>query len=73
VENLKILEDRKGQVFEKGKDKFDLLCGVKSASGAVSQRACVFCGSRVVLYPITDALLHGIYGARFLPGRRLTA
>jgi len=64
VENLKILEDRKGQVFEKGKDKFDLLCGVKSASGAVSQRACVFCGSRVVLYPITDALhlVHGPIG-----------
>ncbi len=64
MENLKILEDRKGQVFEKGKDKFDLLCGVKSASGAVSQRACVFCGSRVVLYPITDALhlVHGPIG-----------
>ena len=64
MEKVKILESRKGQVFEKGKDKFDLLCGVKSASGAVSQRACVFCGSRVVLYPITDALhlVHGPIG-----------
>ncbi|EKD33808.1 MAG: hypothetical protein ACD_75C02588G0001, partial [uncultured bacterium] len=32
--------------------------------GAVSQRACVFCGSRVVLYPIADALhlVHGPIG-----------
>jgi nitrogenase molybdenum-cofactor synthesis protein NifE len=64
VENVKTLEERKGQIFEKGKDKFDLLCGVKSTAGAVSQRACVFCGSRVVLYPITDALhlVHGPIG-----------
>lgn len=64
MENTKILEDRRGQVFEKGKDAFDMLCGVKSTSGAVSQRACVFCGSRVVLYPITDALhlVHGPIG-----------
>jgi nitrogenase molybdenum-cofactor synthesis protein NifE len=33
-------------------------------AGAVSQRACVFCGSRVVLYPIADALhlVHGPVG-----------
>ena len=64
MDNQKILEARKGQVFEKGKDAFQLNCGVKSASGAVSQRACVFCGSRVVLYPITDALhlVHGPIG-----------
>ena len=36
----------------------------KSLAGAVSQRACVFCGSRVVLYPIADALhlVHGPIG-----------
>jgi nitrogenase molybdenum-cofactor synthesis protein NifE len=64
VENIKILEQRRGQVFEKGKDSYDMLCGVKSTAGAVSQRACVFCGSRVVLYPITDALhlVHGPIG-----------
>ncbi|MHB1015959.1 MAG: nitrogenase iron-molybdenum cofactor biosynthesis protein NifE, partial [Desulfurivibrionaceae bacterium] len=35
-----------------------------SLAGAVSQRACVFCGSRVVLYPIADALhlVHGPIG-----------
>ena len=35
-----------------------------SIAGAVSQRACVFCGSRVVLYPIADALhlIHGPIG-----------
>ena len=39
-------------------------CDVDSLPGAVSQRACVFCGSRVVLYPITDALhlIHGPIG-----------
>src|ERR1035437_4170596 len=64
MDNHKILESRAGQVFEKGKDSFELNCGVKSTSGAVSQRACVFCGSRVVLYPITDALhlVHGPIG-----------
>ncbi|MDR0620438.1 MAG: nitrogenase iron-molybdenum cofactor biosynthesis protein NifE [Deltaproteobacteria bacterium] len=39
-------------------------CGKNSLSGAVSQRACVFCGARVVLNPITDAfhLIHGPIG-----------
>ena len=34
------------------------------SAGSVSQRACVFCGSRVVLYPIADALhiVHGPVG-----------
>ncbi len=40
---------------------------VRSTGGvwtwAVSQRACVFCGSRVVLYPIADAL-HLVHGPR---------
>ena len=39
-------------------------CDQESLAGAVSQRACVFCGSRVVLYPIADALhlVHGPIG-----------
>jgi nitrogenase molybdenum-cofactor synthesis protein NifE len=39
-------------------------CGTKSVAGSVSQRACVFCGSRVVLYPVADALhlVHGPIG-----------
>lgn len=42
----------------------DLTCDKASLAGAVSQRACVFCGSRVVLYPIADALhlIHGPVG-----------
>jgi nitrogenase molybdenum-cofactor synthesis protein NifE len=41
-----------------------LTCGQHSLAGVVSQRACVFCGSRVVLYPIADALhlIHGPVG-----------
>lgn len=60
----RILEARKKQVFEKGFDTFAIECEKKSAAGSVSQRACVFCGSRVVLYPIADALhlIHGPIG-----------
>ena len=41
-----------------------MTCGKHSIAGSVSQRACVFCGSRVVLYPIADALhlIHGPIG-----------
>lgn len=55
---------RKHQVLRKGTDEFDLQCDKKSLAGSVSQRACTFCGSRVVLYPISDALhiIHGPVG-----------
>nr|WP_320133784.1 nitrogenase iron-molybdenum cofactor biosynthesis protein NifE [uncultured Holophaga sp.] len=63
---LKLLDERRRQVFEKGSEPadFEIACGKPSLSGAVSQRACVFCGSRVVLYPIADALhiVHGPIG-----------
>ncbi len=59
-----ILEDRKGQIHRKGNAPFAIDCNKDSLAGAVSQRACVFCGSRVVLYPIADALhlVHGPIG-----------
>jgi nitrogenase molybdenum-cofactor synthesis protein NifE len=59
-----IFEERKGQIHRKGTEPFDLSCNKDSLAGAVSQRACVFCGSRVVLYPIADALhlVHGPIG-----------
>ncbi|RJR36476.1 MAG: nitrogenase iron-molybdenum cofactor biosynthesis protein NifE [Deltaproteobacteria bacterium] len=59
-----IFEERQNQVHRKGKQPFDLACNKDSLAGAVSQRACVFCGSRVVLYPIADALhlVHGPIG-----------
>lgn len=56
-----ILEGRKDQVHRKGKEPFNMTCEKHSLAGSVSQRACVFCGSRVVLYPIADAL-HLIHG-----------
>lgn len=61
---ISVLEDRKQQIYEKGNDAFDMVCDTKSLAGAVSQRACVFCGSRVVLYPVADALhlIHGPIG-----------
>lgn len=61
---MNILAERRPQVFRKGKDSFEMDCDKQSLAGAVSQRACVFCGSRVVLYPIADALhlIHGPIG-----------
>jgi len=59
-----ILEKRKRQIHRKGGQPFDMACEKQSLAGSVSQRACVFCGSRVVLYPIADALhlIHGPVG-----------
>lgn len=66
AEDFTVLEGRKRQIFEKGRDNaaLSLECDKKSVAGSVSQRACVFCGSRVVLYPIADALhlVHGPIG-----------
>lgn len=61
---FKVLEDRQKQVLTKGKVATEIACGKQSTAGSVSQRACVFCGSRVVLYPIADALhlVHGPVG-----------
>ena len=62
---FKVLEDREGQVIRTGKQgALAVTCNKASAAGSVSQRACTFCGSRVVLYPIADALhlVHGPVG-----------
>ncbi|MDH3328851.1 MAG: nitrogenase iron-molybdenum cofactor biosynthesis protein NifE [Desulfobulbaceae bacterium] len=58
------LKEREDQIHIKGKAPFAIVCDKDSLAGAVSQRACVFCGSRVVLYPIADALhlVHGPIG-----------
>lgn len=59
-----IFVERRHQILRKGEDTFGMDCNKDSLAGAVSQRACVFCGSRVVLYPIADALhlVHGPIG-----------
>jgi nitrogenase molybdenum-cofactor synthesis protein NifE len=61
---MEILDERKAQIIRTGPSPISLSCGKVSAAGSVSQRACVFCGSRVVLYPIADAihLVHGPIG-----------
>lgn len=56
-----ILVERLNQVSVAGASERTIDCGKVSLAGSVSQRACVFCGSRVVLYPIADAL-HVIHG-----------
>ncbi len=47
-----------------GRGNDTVKCDADSVSGAVSQRACVYCGARVVLNPITDAfhIVHGPIG-----------
>ncbi len=63
-ERRAIFEERRDQIHRIGEGEFSLACNRDSLAGAVSQRACVFCGSRVVLYPIADALhlVHGPIG-----------
>lgn len=56
-----VIAARAGQIYTKGTGEFALACEKASTAGAVSQRACVFCGSRVVLYPVTDAV-HVVHG-----------
>ena len=62
--SISILKGREKQIYQKGSQDFDMSCEKKSLAGSISQRACVFCGSRVVLYPIADALhlIHGPIG-----------
>ncbi|NTV28087.1 MAG: nitrogenase iron-molybdenum cofactor biosynthesis protein NifE [Methanothrix sp.] len=60
---VKVFEGREGHIQQKG-DGLPLACNNESLAGAVSQRACVYSGARVVLNPITDALhlVHGPIG-----------
>ncbi len=60
--SFEVLDERRDQVIRKGRGQVvQLACNKVSAAGSVSQRACTFCGSRVVLYPIADAL-HVVHG-----------
>ena len=62
---MRILKERERQIGQvSAGEELKILCEKKSLAGSVSQRACVFCGSRVVLYPIADALhlVHGPVG-----------
>lgn len=60
-----ILEERKDFICcnDNGKNE-GIKCDKDSVAGSVSQRACVYCGARVVLNPITDAfhIVHGPIG-----------
>ncbi|MFW6022230.1 MAG: nitrogenase iron-molybdenum cofactor biosynthesis protein NifE [Halanaerobiaceae bacterium] len=64
-EEFNTLEERKKFISQKnGNNAVGIDCEKDSLAGAVSQRACVYCGARVVLNPITDAyhLVHGPIG-----------
>ena len=59
-----ILEQRQQSIIRKNRPKQAIRCETDSEAGCVSQRACVYCGARVVLNPVTDALhlVHGPIG-----------
>lgn len=59
-----ILEERKAFICTKHDKDGNIKCEADSVAGSVSQRACVYCGARVVLNPITDAfhIVHGPIG-----------
>jgi nitrogenase molybdenum-cofactor synthesis protein NifE len=60
-----ILDERKKSIsFCSGDGGKGFKCDKDSVAGSVSQRACVYCGARVVLNPITDAfhIVHGPIG-----------
>ncbi len=60
---LEVLPERQAQIVRKDSTApcTPVACDRKSVAGSVTQRACAFCGSRVVLYPIADAL-HVVHG-----------
>lgn len=64
TENAFMLDERKEHIMIKKSGNGEIKCDQQSVSGAVSQRACVYCGARVVLNPITDAvhIVHGPIG-----------
>ncbi len=58
------INEREQSIITAGRSKTSISCTTDSLAGSVSQRACVFCGARVVLNPVTDAvhLVHGPIG-----------
>ncbi len=66
--SVRILEERRISIRDGsrvcGGSGRNIGCERASVSGSVSQRACVYCGARVVLNPITDAyhIVHGPIG-----------
>lgn len=63
-DNAVIIEERRNFIQTKRTQAVPISCEADSIAGCVSQRACVYCGARVVLNPITDAvhLVHGPIG-----------
>lgn len=60
-----LLKEREEFIFcNSRKADGKIRCDQDSVAGSVSQRACVYCGARVVLNPITDAfhIVHGPIG-----------
>ena len=65
VIDIDILSERKNSIVLNTKKRDQRIsCEKDSSAGSVSQRACVYCGARVVLNPITDAyhIVHGPIG-----------
>ncbi|MFA4877838.1 MAG: nitrogenase iron-molybdenum cofactor biosynthesis protein NifE [Methanoregula sp.] len=63
-EGATCISERQSSILTAGRSRTNIHCADDSLAGSVSQRACVFCGARVVLNPVTDAvhLVHGPIG-----------
>ena len=61
---IRTIEERRSHIGQKRGENVSLACDNVSLAGAMSQRACVYSGARVVLNPVTDAvhLVHGPIG-----------
>lgn len=64
VRSVADIDERQRSIITTGRNKSSIHCSDDSLAGSVSQRACVFCGARVVLNPVTDVihLVHGPIG-----------
>lgn len=62
--NKIVLDERRTSIIDGKCSEQGIRCEAASVAGSVSQRACVYCGARVVLNPITDAfhIVHGPIG-----------
>lgn len=66
MQSTGVLKERRSSILLKDAKggRAAITCDQASVAGSVSQRACVYCGARVVLNPITDAfhIIHGPIG-----------
>jgi nitrogenase molybdenum-cofactor synthesis protein NifE len=56
AEGSACISERQNSILTKGKSKSSIHCADDCLAGSVSQRACVFCGARVVLNTVPSGV-----------------